>query len=146
VPDVTHYTVIQHSTSQFLCFREGIETSTSESWIERNYYYVAPSRKQISEAYITWRPPTKKEICFVLDNTFSLLSSKTVKISITYEYEVKTQTTITVTRTVTETDVLYPFSFFIVPAIAIIAVGAGLAVAGKHQTQSQKVAGQAQTH
>jgi hypothetical protein len=110
------------------------------------YYYVAPSRKQISEAYITWRPPTKKEICFVLDNTFSLLSSKTVKISITYEYEVKTQTTITVTRTVTETDVLYPFSFFIVPAIAIIAVGAGLAVAGKHQTQSQKVAGQAQTH
>jgi hypothetical protein len=76
------------------------------------YYYTAPSRKQISEAHITWKPPTEKEICFVLDNTFSLLSSKTVKISITYEYEVKAQTTITVTRTVTETEFLYPFTFF----------------------------------
>jgi len=123
--------------------RENLDSFTSGRAF---YYYTAPSRKQISEAYITWKPPTEKEICFVLDNTFSLLSSKTVKISITYEYEVEAQTTITATRTVTETEFLHPFTFFIAPAIAIIAVGAGLVVAGKHQTQPQKASGQAQTH
>jgi hypothetical protein len=96
------------------------------------FYYTKPSRERISKAYITWKPPTGKEICFVLDNTFSSFSSKTVAISIIYEY---TAETITITRTVTETEFLYPYSFFTVPAIAIIAVGAGLAVAGKRQTQ-----------
>jgi len=49
------------------------------------YYYTAPSRQRITTGSLTWTPPANKRICFVYDNTFSLITSKTVYSKITVE-------------------------------------------------------------
>ncbi len=62
------------------------------------YYYVEPSRTRITSFSIVWEPPSNKEICFVFSNSFSIITSKTVKATIEYErigYKTVTTTTTT---------------------------------------------------
>ena len=96
---------------------------------ETFYYYTQPSRKRITETTITWRPPSNKRICFVYDNTFSLITSKNVYTKITIEYQ-----TYTVTRTYTTKYVPeikpYTLSFLVVPGIILFIVGIGLIIGG----------------
>jgi len=41
-------------------------------------YYTVPSWVRITTGSLTWTPPANQEICFVYDNTFSLITTKTV--------------------------------------------------------------------
>jgi len=52
-------------------------------------YYVGPSRLNIitTTTPITWAPPANQRICFVYDNTFSLLTAKTVYTKIIVKWD-----------------------------------------------------------
>jgi len=84
---------------------------------ESFYYYTTPSRKRIVEATITWSPPSYREICFVYDNTFSTITSKTVYTRIeqtAYERKVEHLS----------------LSFLAVPGIILSIIGLGLIIGG----------------
>jgi len=105
---------------------------------ESFYYYTAASRKRVTEATITWSPPSNQRICFVYDNTFSLITSKTVYSKITAEYE--TYTIIRTYTTTYEPEVKpYTISYLTIPGILLFIIGIGL-IAGHSLGKKHKVA------
>jgi len=72
-------------------------------------YYTIPSRQMVTDTSISWSPPVGERICFVYDNTFSIITSKTVysKIAATY---------------------LSPTIELLLPGIVLLIVGAIIAV------------------
>lgn len=96
---------------------------------ETFYYYTAPSRHKVTEATITWKPPSNRKICFVYDNSFSVVTSKTVYTKIEASYE--TYTVITTYTTVYKQEVKpYTLSFLTIPGIILLIVGVGIALGG----------------
>jgi len=45
-------------------------------------YYTSPSRRGASESSILWAPPPGQEVCMVLDNTFSSLTPKSLRVRV----------------------------------------------------------------
>jgi hypothetical protein len=106
------------------------------------YYYTAPSRERITEASITWNPPSYQRICFVFDNEFSTITSKTVYAKIAASYETYTYVTTTYTTTLYEPTTKYQtLSYLLGPGLVMFAVGAGLYIASKYSSPRQKPAG-----
>ena len=96
---------------------------------ESFYYYVSPSRSSVTETKITWSPPANKRICFVYDNTFSLVASKNVYTKIDVTYNKYTTITTYTTRYVSE--VRYrTMSSLLMPGIIILIIGIGLTAGG----------------
>ena len=103
------------------------------------YYYTTPSRTRITEAYIVWNPPSNERICFVFDNTFSIITSKTVYAKINYSYETYTYETIIYTTTVHEPSIRYQtLSYLLAPGIVVFAVGIALLIASRYTSQQRK--------
>jgi len=103
------------------------------------YYYTTPSRRRITEASITWNPPSNKRICFVFDNEFSIITSKTVYAKIVASYEKYTYVTITYTTTIYEPTTKYQtLSYLLAPGVVIFAVGAALLTASRYSSPRQK--------
>jgi hypothetical protein len=71
------------------------------------YTYSVPSRRNATEARVTWNPPSDKQLCFVFDNTFSTATSKTVHAEITASYKEYTHATRTHTYTIHEPTIRY---------------------------------------
>jgi hypothetical protein len=106
------------------------------------YYYTTPSRQRVTEASITWNPPSNERICFVFDNTFSIITSKTVYAKIVASREEYTYVTMTYTTTVYKPTTKYQtLSYLLAPGVVMLAVGAGLFIASKHIIPRQKPAG-----
>jgi len=105
------------------------------------YYYTIPSRQRITEASITWNPPSNQRICFVFDNEFSIITSKTVYAKIVASYEKYTYVTTTYTTTIYEPTTKYQtLSYLLAPGVVMLAVGAALFIASKHTSPRQKPA------
>jgi len=97
---------------------------------ESYYYYTAPSRRRITTTSFTWTPPADQRICFVYDNTFSLITSKNVYTKIIAEYP--TYTVVTSYTTTYEPEVvLHSLGFLAIPGIILIIIGIGLIIGGK---------------
>jgi hypothetical protein len=106
------------------------------------YYYTTPSRQRVTEASITWNPPSNKRICFVFDNTFSIITSKTVYAKIVASHEEYTYVTTTYTTTIYEPTTKYQtLSYLLAPGVVMLAVGAGLFIASRHTSPRLKPAG-----
>lgn len=103
------------------------------------YYYTVPSRRRITEATITWNPPSNQKICFVFDNTFSIITSKTVYAKIIASYEKYTYITITYTTTIYEPTTKYQtLSYLLPPGIIVLAIGVALLATSKFIIPQQK--------
>jgi hypothetical protein len=106
------------------------------------YYYTTPSRQRVTEVRITWDPPSNQEICFVFDNTFSIITSKTVYAKIVASYEKHTYVTKTYTTTIYEPTTKYQtLSYLLAPGVVMLAVGAALFIASRYARPRQKPAG-----
>jgi len=92
-------------------------------------YYTIPSRQRVTEATISWSPPVGEEICFVYDNTFSVVTSKTVYSKIVATYLGPTTTTTYTTVYERETKAK-TFTELLLPGIVLLIVGIGIAVGG----------------
>jgi len=97
---------------------------------ESFYYYIEPSRRRVTEAVITWSPPPNKEICFVYDNMFSIITSKTVYTKIVVEYKTYTITT-TYSTTYVQKVVPHTLSHLAIPGILVFIAGVGVVVASR---------------
>lgn len=86
------------------------------------YYYVVPSRERITSATITWSPPINKDICFVYDNTFSVVSSKTIHTMIIAVYSAYTTYT-TFKKVVQPQIMLHNISDLLAPGIVLLVIG-----------------------
>jgi len=105
-------------------------------------YYTTPSRQRVTEASITWSPPSNQRICFVLDNKFSIITSKTVYAKIVASYEKYTYVATTYTTTIYEPTTRYQtLSYLLAPGVVMLAVGVALFVASKHTSPRQKPVG-----
>lgn len=103
------------------------------------YYYTTPSRRRITEASITWNPPSNQKICFVFDNTFSIITSKTVYAKIITSYEKYTYITTTYTTTIYEPTTKYQtLSYLLAPGIITLAIGVAFLVALRYISPQQK--------
>jgi hypothetical protein len=91
------------------------------------YYYVEPSRTRITSFNIVWEPPSNKEISFVFSNTFSIITSKTVKATI--EYERIGYKTVTTTTTTYEPSTEYTtFNELMMPGFVLTLLGIALII------------------
>jgi len=95
-------------------------------------YYTVPSRVRITTTTtpITWTPPANQRICFVYDNTFSLITTKTVYTKIIAIYPAFTVTT-SYTTTYKPVTVPYSLGFLAIPGIILIIIGIGLIIGEK---------------
>jgi len=92
-------------------------------------YYTIPSRQSVTDVTISWSPPVGEEICFVYDNTFSVVTSKTVYSKIVATYLGPTITT--TYTTVYEREVkAKTLTELLLPGIVLLIVGIGIAVGG----------------
>jgi hypothetical protein len=90
------------------------------------YYYTTPSRQRVTEASITWNPPSNERICFVFDNTFSIITSKTVYAKIVASREEYTYVTMTYTTTVYKPTTKYQtLSYLLAPGVVMLALERG---------------------
>jgi hypothetical protein len=106
------------------------------------YYYVTPSRRSVTEVRMTWNPPSYRKLCFVFDNTFSIITSKTVRAEITASYEKYTYVTKTYTSTVYEPAIRYrALGYLLAPGVLVLVAGATLLVASWYANPRQKPAG-----
>jgi len=102
------------------------------------YYYTTPSRQRVTEMSIEWNPPSNKKICFVFDNEFSIITSKTVYAKIVASYKKYTYVTTTYTTTIYETTTKYQtLSYLLAPGIVMFAVGVALLTASRHTRPRQ---------
>jgi hypothetical protein len=105
------------------------------------YYYVTPSRRSVTEVRVTWNPPSYRKLCFVFDNTFSIITSKTVRAEITASYE-KYMHVSTYTSTVYEPAIRYrTLGYLLAPGVLVLAVGVALLIASWYTSPRQKPAG-----
>jgi len=97
---------------------------------ESYHYYTVPSRNRVVDTSIVWTPPANQRICFVYDNTFSIITSKTVYTKITAEYPTYT---LVPTNTTTYEPEMTPRSlgFLAIPGILLIIVGVSLIVGSR---------------
>jgi len=106
------------------------------------YYYVTPSRRSVTEVRMTWNPPSYRKLCFVFDNTFSIITSKTVRAEITASYEKYTYVTKTYTSTVYEPAIRYrTLGYLLAPGVLVLVAGATLLIASWYASPRQKSAG-----
>ena len=91
------------------------------------YYYVAPSRTRITSLSIEWNPPSDRKICFVFSNTFSIITSKTVKAKIEYE-RIGYNTITTTTTTYVPSTEYTTFNELMMPGFVLTLLGTALIV------------------
>jgi hypothetical protein len=106
------------------------------------YYYVTPSRRSVTEVRMTWNPPSNQQLCFVFDNTFSIITSKTVRAEITASYEGYTYVSKTYTSTVYEPAIRYrALGYLLAPGVVVLVAGATLLIISWYASPRQKPAG-----
>jgi hypothetical protein len=106
------------------------------------YYYVTPSRRSVTEVRMTWNPPSYRKLCFVFDNTFSIITSKTVRAEITASYEEYTYVTKTYTSTVYEPAIRYrTLGYLLTPGVLVLVAGATLLIISWNASPRQRPAG-----
>jgi len=106
------------------------------------YHYAVPSRRSVTEVRVTWNPPSNRQLCFVFDNTFSTITSKTVRAEITASYEKYTYVTKTYTSTVYEPAIRYrALGYLLAPGVVVLVAGATLLIISWYASPRQKPAG-----
>ena len=86
-------------------------------------YYSAPSRSRVSSVNIEWTPPQNKEIFFVWDNSFSLLTSKSISAYFYYTWTEWEEQETTEYRTLFSTEVSYLGVLLLIGGLAMVGYG-----------------------
>jgi len=86
-------------------------------------YYTVPSRSRISSLDIEWTPPSGKKIYFVWDNSFSLLTSKSVSAYFSFTWTELESREVTEYRTLLPSEASYLGVLFLIGGLVIAGYG-----------------------